>query len=265
MKCICSFLFAICFTFAQAQDNAKYTSAELIYGRKDGMALTLIKLVPKNKAKGKAILSLVSGNWISNYSMAGRYISKSMYLVNSGYTVFYIMHGSQPRYAINDEVEDIKRAVRFIRYNAKNYNIDAEHIGITGSSSGRHLSLMTALSDDKINVNAIDPVDKVSSRVQAAAIFFPPTDFINWGVENTNTDVTKLRKMVAAAFDFKVLSDSTGMYEHIKGEEILKQLALNNSPIYKVSSDDPPVLIFHGDADTVVPLQQSQTLIKKLN
>ena len=156
-----------------AQDNANYTSTEIIYGRKDGMALTMFKITPKQNAKGKAIVSVISGNWNSNFSMSSRYMMRSMYLVNNGFTVFFVMHGSQPRYAINDEVADVKRAVRFIRYNAKEYGIDGEHIGISGSSSGGHLSLMVSLSDDKSKFSA-DPVDKVSSRVQAAAVFSNP-------------------------------------------------------------------------------------------
>ncbi len=247
-----------------AQDNANYTSTEVIYGRKDGMALTMFKVTPKQNAKGKAIVSVISGNWNSNYSMSSRYMMRSMYLVNNGFTVFFVMHGSQPRYAINDEVADVKRAVRFIRYNASEYGIDAEHIGISGSSSGGHLSLMVSLSDDKTKFSA-DPVDKVSSRVQAAAVFFPPTDFLNWGASNTGMNMQALKRAgVAGAFDFKVLSDSTGVYEHIRDEATLKILATENSPVNNVSNDDPPVLILHGDADPVVPLQQSQTLIKKL-
>ena len=265
MKFIFSLLIFSCSAIAHAQDSLSYSTSEIIYGRKDGMALTLIKLTPTKNAKGKAIVSLVSGNWVSNYNMAGRYIPKSLYLVNNGFTVFFVIHGSQPRYAVNDELEDIKRAIRFIRFNAKNYNIDGKHIGISGSSSGGHLSLMAALSDDNIKPNAQDPIDKISSKIQAAAIFFPPTDFIKWGDENTKTNVDRLKKTVAAAFDFKVMSDSTGMYEHITGEENLKKMAADNSPINKVTADDPPILIFHGDADPIVPLQQSQSLIKRLN
>ena len=247
-----------------AQENATYTSTEVIYGRKDGMALTMFKVTPKQNPKSKAIVSVISGNWNSNFSMSSRYMMRAMYLVNNGFTVFFVMHGSQPRYAINDEIADIKRAVRFIRYNAKEYGVDAEHIGISGSSSGGHLSLMVSLSDDKRKVSA-DPIDKVSSRVQAAAVFFPPTDFMNWGTNNTPMNMQALKRAgVAGAFDFKILSDSTGLYEHIKDEATLKMMAMENSPINNVSTDDPPILILHGNADPVVPLQQSESIIKKL-
>lgn len=249
---------------AFAQDTS-YTRTEIIYGRKDGMAMTMVEIAPKLHAKGKAILSLVSGNWISTYRNEPRFEALATVLVNNGYTVFLVMHGSQPRYAIPDEIADIKRAVRFVRYNAKEYHIDPDHIGITGSSSGGHLSLMTALSDDKpVNFTG-DPVDKMSARLQAAAVFFPPTDFLNWGKPNSGADMEKIRRFgVAGAFDFKKISDSTGMYEHIKDTSVIRNIATEVSPIYAVSSDDPPVYIVHGDADPVVPLQQSKSIIEKL-
>ncbi|MDQ6813426.1 MAG: alpha/beta hydrolase, partial [Bacteroidota bacterium] len=139
----------IVFSFAingNSQDTVSYSNTELIYGRKDGMALTMIKLAPNEHSNGKAIISVVSGNWTSSYTYAASFVSRAKTFINGGYTVFVTMHGSQPRYNIADEIVDLKRAVRFIRYNAKQYNIDAAHIGITGASSGGHLSLMVGLS-----------------------------------------------------------------------------------------------------------------------
>ena len=54
-------------------------------------------------------------------------------------------------------------------------------IGITGSSAGGHLSLMQGTAGDKGDPKAKDPIDRVSSRVQAVACFYPPTDFLNYG------------------------------------------------------------------------------------
>ncbi|MGI8582670.1 MAG: prolyl oligopeptidase family serine peptidase [Chitinophagaceae bacterium] len=249
-----------------AQDSLRYTKNEIIYGRKDGMALTMFMLTPKNHANGKAIISVVSGNWISNYNNAPGFISRSNIYLDKGYTVFAVMHGSQPRYTIPNEIADLKRAVRFIRYNSNNYHIDGNHLGITGASSGGHLSLMVALSDDKIDSTSKDPVDYVSSRVQAVAVFFPPTDFLNWGQEKMNLSNFQSALAgagVAAAFDFKQWNDTFKLYQSVNSEKRL-EMAKQNSPIYFVTSDDPPVLIIHGDADRTVPLQQSETVIKKL-
>ena len=250
-----------------AQDTSLYTSNEIIYGRKDGMALTMIKLAPKQNGNGKAIISVVSGNWNSSYNYASSFVNRAGIFVKAGYTVFAVIHASQPRYTIPDEIADLKRAVRFIRYNATAYGIDPNKIGITGASSGGHLSLMTALADDNKEVSSNDPVNAVSSRVQAAAVFFPPTDFLNWGQANINLSAVKPLLSVAGvagAFDYKEWNDTTKTFKVIADDEKILQIAKTTSPIYAVSKDDPPVLIIHGDADRTVPLQQSQSFIKRM-
>ena len=102
-------------------------------------------------------------------------------LTDRGYTVFAVVHGSQPKYTIPEIVQDMNRAVRFIRHHAKDYRIDPDRIGISGASAGGHLSLMLGTAGDAGNPDAKDPVDRESSRVQAVACFFPPTDFLNYG------------------------------------------------------------------------------------
>ena len=196
MKNFISLLLIVsCFHITKAQDTLSFTKTEIIYGRKDGMALTMVRLAPKKNSNGKAIINVLSGSWISNYNAPwgmSHAIRTSYIYLDKGYTVFAVLPSSQPRYAIPDIISDVKRAVRFIRYNANEYNIDGNHIGITGESAGGHLSLVVGLSDDKIDTASKDPVNHVSSRVQAVAVFYPPTDFLNWGQQNANL----LKKMV---------------------------------------------------------------------
>ncbi len=261
------FLLLTCINQTYAQDSLNFTNTEIIYGRKDGTALTMLKLTPKEHANGKAIISVVSGNWVSSYNYAASFVKLAKVYVDNGYTVFVTMHGSQPRYTIPDEVADLKRAVRFIRYNAKDYHIDANHIGITGASSGGHLSLMVGLSDDKIDSTSRDPINKISSRVQAVAVFYPPTDFLNWGLQSSNLTKAKAALAlagVASAFDYKEFDNTTRTYKAVSDTIKFLQITKDISPIYSVSADDPPVFIVHGDADKTVPLQQSETIIQKL-
>ncbi len=250
-----------------AQDSLSYTKTEIIYGRKDGMALTMMRLTPKGKTNGKAIISVLSGNWVSSERMREGFSNKTNMYVESGYTVFGVMVGCQPRYAIPDEVIDLKRAVRFIRFNAKEYGIDPDKIGITGSSSGGHLSLMIATADETVTPKSTDPVDKVSSRVQAAAVFYPPTDFINYGGPNATGTINQqalILSGVAAAFDFKRWNDTTRTYVSITDIKKRLEIAAEISPVNAVSADDPPVLIIHGDKDMLVPKQQAESMIAKL-
>ncbi|MEO6870246.1 MAG: alpha/beta hydrolase [Ginsengibacter sp.] len=261
-----AFLFIL--TSGLAQTDSGFSQSEIIYGRKDGMALTMIKLTPDANSNHRGVINVVSGNFISSYDWIPGYIRRSKFYVEHGFTVFLVMHGSQPRYAIPDEINDLKRAVRFIRYNASNLNIDPKKIGITGGSAGGHLSLMIALSDDSTIITSRDPVDSVSARVQAAAVFFPPTDFLNYGMTGLSPLKQKafMRKQgVAAAFDFKEWNDSTKTYTSITDLPTILKIAKDISPTTYVTSDDPPILIIHGDADPVVPLQQSKLLVEKLN
>ena len=249
----------------QAQNSSPFE--EIIYGRKDGIALTMLQLKPTAKSNGKAIIKVIAGSWNSSYYQATRAIedSKTLY-TDKGFTVFEVIVGSQQRFAINEQIEDVKRAVRYIRYNARQLNVDPNHIGITGYSAGGHLSLAIATADDKIDNISEDPVDKVSSRVQAVAVLFPPVNFLDWNGSGFNLiNVRELQRQskVFGAFDFRKWNDSTRTYDPVSDTTARNKIGKDISPFYSVSPDDPPVFIIHGDADNVVPLGQSESIIAR--
>ena len=250
-----------------AKAISNYHVEELIYGRKDGVALTLLHLTPNKNARGKALVYVIASNWISSYQAAERMIRPSYTSLERGYSVFLVVVGSQPRYAMPDEIEDVKRAVRYIRYNAKQLKIDPDHLGIQGGSAGGHLSLAVAMADDKIDSTAQDHVNRMSSRVQAAAVLYPPTDCLNWGKAGAN--MINMRDLqlfsgVYGAFDFRIWNNTNKTYDHITDTSARNKIGKEISPIYFITPDDPPVFIIHGDADIVVPLQQSTSFIAKL-
>lgn len=260
------FLLTIITAGVSAADSTHYNKTEIIYGRKDGMALTMMMLKPDQRSNGKAIISVLSGNWVSAPRMMDAFIQKSNLYLERGYTLFGVMVGSQPQYTIPDQITDLKRAVRFIRYNAATYNIDPDKIGITGSSSGGHLSLMIATAGETVKTKTSDPVDQVSSRVQAAAVFYPPTDFMNFGGSSTSETINQAGLVLtgtAAAFDFKKWNDTTRTFISITDTKKRLAIAKEVSPIYAVTPDDPPVMIIHGNKDLLVPMQQSATIIEK--
>ena len=260
-------LFLILLKHLQAQTVLPFE--EIIYGRKDGTALTMLRLKPTVRSNDKAIVMVISGAWNSSYYQATRpetlKDSKDLY-TDKGFTVFEVIVGSQQRFAIPDQVEDVKRAVRYIRYNAKKLGLDPGHIGVTGYSAGGHLSLAVATADEKIDNTSDDSVDHVSSRVQAVAVLFPPSNFIDWdgkGFNLINTIDLQRSSQVFGAFDFRKWNDSTRSYDPISDTSARNKIGKAISPFYSVSSDDPPVFIIHGDADNVVPLQQSEAIIAK--
>src|SRR6185369_11324684 len=117
------------------------------------------------KANGAGVLFLMSGGWVSSYSAPNPRNFEA--LLGRGYTVFTVWHGSQPKYIVPEIMEDIHRAARFVRANAKRFGIDPQRIGVTGTSSGGHLSLLLALMGGPGKPDAKDPIDRESSAVQA--------------------------------------------------------------------------------------------------
>jgi acetyl esterase/lipase len=234
---------------ADQSATVKRTS-DIIYGRKAGMALTLDMFEPAKK-NGAAVLFIVSGGWLSSHDdLTMVHVAPDVYtpFLNRGYTVFAVVHGSQPYFAIPDAILDIHRAVRFVRFHADQYGVDRNRFGILGSSSGGELALMIATQGDAGSAASSDAIDHESSAVQAVGCFFPPTDFLNWGAPGV--DAVGRGPMAPLIGSFGTLASTEAGRQAI-GREI--------SPIYYVTSKLPPVLIIHGDADVVVPLQQSES------
>ncbi len=228
---------------------------DVVYGHKDGLALTLDVMIPETRPKNLGVILIVSGSWKSKKSdipaeetmLRGQHWAQG--LLNGGYTLFLVRHGSTPRYAVPEMINDIRRSVRFVRLHAKEYNVDPTRLGIVGGSSGGHLALMTALTGDDGKADAKDPVERVSSRVQVVMAWFPPTDMVNWGSENGYKLLEKARP--------SLFQDMFGKITDLEAQ--LKSI----SPLYFVTPDAPPLFLVHGDADKTVPLQQSQILKAK--
>lgn len=245
---------------ALAQPN--YTRTEdVIYGRKHGLALVMDVFAPKEKANGKGIIFCVSGGWFSAKEMVN--VGFIQEFLNRGYTVFAVMHGSQPKFTIPEVLDDMHRAVRFIKANAKKYNIDPDKLGIAGGSAGGHLSLMQGTAPKPGNPEAADPVERQSSKVAAVACFFPPTDFLNYG-EPGNVQLGEgTLAGFRPPFDFWEREKGTNKLVVIEDQERRKAIGKQVSPVYHVTKDSAPSLIIHGDADKLVPIQQAELIIAK--
>jgi len=249
---------------AQAADAPAFDrTQDVIYGRKFGTALTLDFFRPKEHANGLGVVWVVSGGWYSSHDLDGLIPGLSPLLAR-GYTVFAVVHGSQPKFQIPEILQDMHRAVRFIRFHAKEYGIDPDRLGISGASAGGHLSLMQGTAGDQGDPSAKDPVDRVSSRVQAVACFFPPTDFLNYGKEGENVIARGVLWNFAGAFDFHEYDAKLTKFVPITDEKRILEIGRAISPIYHVTAESAPTLIIHGDKDWLVPIQQAETMIQKL-
>ena len=216
----------------------------LVYGQRHGRDLTLDVVRPA-KPNGIGVALMVSGGWKSS---AGSFRPWMMApLLRRGYTVFAVYHISQPEATVMEITEDVNRAVRYIRHNARQHGVDPGRLGVTGGSAGGHLSLMLATRGGPGTAGTSDLIDGESSAVQAVAIFYPVTDLLNLGKSTENLGDGGPPKSFVKAFG----PDSTNL-------AVWKVIGHEMSPIYYVNSNLPPTLIYHGDADTLVPLDQSE-------
>lgn len=202
-----------------AAPAAPAITTDVVYGHKDGMALVYDVFRPQ-QANGAAVLFMVSGGWFSRWMPPAERTPWFRHLLDAGFTVAAVHHGSAPRYKVPDAVADVRLAVAHLRANADEFGIDPARVGVTGGSAGGHLSLMLGLAGD------------ADGRVAAVVAYFPPVD----------------------------LTDIVGPSERFPALDFPPALAADVSPVRFASADDPPVLLVHGDQDELVPLVHSERM-----
>ncbi len=218
--------------------------AGIVYGERHGRPLTLDVVSPE-KPNGLGVVLMVSGGWKSGTNSFRSWMVAP--LLRRGYTVFPVYHISQPTSTVMEIYDDVSKAVRLVRHRAKEFGVDPDRLGVTGGSAGGHLSLMLATRGGPGPADAKDPVERESSAVQAVAIFYPVTDLLNPGESTENLHDGGPPKSFVKAFG----PQATNL-------AVWKVIGRELSPIYHLHSNSPPTLIYHGDADTLVTLDQSQ-------
>lgn len=188
-----------------------------------------------------AIIWIHGGGW----SAGSHKRNAAMLLVAKGYFTASIEYRLSGEAKWPAQIEDCKLAVRWLRANAKKYNINPDRIGCWGSSAGGHLVACLGTMADKAEFEGHGGYEGVSSRVQAVVDFCGPVDFT--GAKSVlQGDETKDPPALVALFG----GNRSAM------PEVWKQA----SPITYVAAGDPPFLIVHGDKDTTVPHEQSEWL-----
>lgn len=240
-------------TVAAAQSDRPYTQTEnVVYGEVDGIGLIMDVFRPTGEANGLGIIDVTSGAWHSDRGKIEDHRRGGFYDVfcGRGYVIFEVRPGSIGRFTGEEMLQHVKRGIRFVKAHAEEYGVDPDRLGITGASAGGHLATLAVVTADAGQPDAKDPVDRPDSQVKAAAVFFPPTDFLDW--DGRTFDLLKRGELFYVG----------GGEGH--SEEELNEKARKLSPARLVSGATPPFLFIHGDADPVVPLQQSKKMIEAL-
>ena len=202
------------------------------------------------------IVIIHGGGWTTGSKSADREKEEGPALARAGYVCVSIDYRltSQNRWPTN--VWDCKNAVRFLRANAKKYNIDPNHIGVIGGSAGGHLALMVGLTNGVPQLTptgADTPYPGVSDHVSAVVDMYGITDLLTAKqidkTENKGTPLATPRSWDAVFGDHKPITNADRLLA---------------SPVSHIGSNTPPVFILHGTVDTIVDRDQSIELDKKL-
>jgi acetyl esterase/lipase len=147
--------------------QAREIIPDVVYGHKDGMALTFDVFKPANP-NGAGILYMVSGGWVSRWRSPEDAQSAYAPFLEAGFTVFAVRHGSSPRYHVADAVDDVTIANQSLHAHAREWGVDADRLGVTGGSAGGHLSLMLGNNGEN------------GDRIAAVVAYYPPVDLRPW-------------------------------------------------------------------------------------
>jgi len=244
----------LCLAIPLQAQNSDSIMPDLVYGHKAGMALTLDVFRPASP-NGASVLNMVSGGWVSRWRDPEQAQAGYQALLDQGFTVFAIRHGSSPRFNVPEAYADVTRAVRYVRLHAPHFGLDAERIGVYGGSAGGHLSLMLGLNSDEGDPNAADEVLRHSSRVAAVVANYPPVD-----LRPRATPSERFPATIPDQSLFFAGGVVPGAAERFVAIDVEDEAGASVSPILFVTPDDPPTLLIHGDADALVDFNNSELM-----
>src|SRR5216684_4090970 len=208
------------------------------YGEAGGEKLTMDYYPPAGPAPHPIAIIIHGGGFVGGTSKNNSEAYCADFLAPAGYAVFSINYRLAPKHPYPAMVEDVERAIRYLRHNAKKWKADPNRIALVGGSAGGYLSNMVGILDAPGIKGAKDPVDRTSARVQAVVTLFGPSDFRGPNPEGG------LKALLAPLIEQK-------------GVEAALAEA---SPVMHITSKVPPFLLIHGDKDESVPLVQSTHL-----
>jgi len=196
----------------------------------DKPSITLY-LAPKEKANGTAVVVCPGGGYgFLADDHEGRQIGE--WLNNIGVSAFILKYRIAPRYHHPAPMQDVQRAIRIVRSRAQEWGVAPDRIGVWGFSAGGHLASTAATHFDPGDPNAADPIDRVSCRPDFAILCYPVI---------TLTEPYTHR----------------GSRDNLLGPNPDPKLVELLSNERHVTDQTPPTFLFHTDADTGVPAENS--------
>ena len=157
------------------------------------------------------------------------------------------------------QINDVKAAIRFLRANSNEYNLNPDKIAVWGSSAGGGLAALAGtsgnveeLQDDSLGNS------NTSDQVQAVVDMKGPINF--------STLLPQLQNINNSNNNSYNYNETEHMLEKLMGGNVSlipDQVAMANPETF-ISTDDPPFFIVHGNADSLIPFEQSVDFANKL-
>ena len=235
-------------------EPAPRVESNVVYGMYSGLALLMdVHHPPADSANQCGVVFIRGCGWhqplaanADQLKEGGAIVALAKPLAKLGFTVFTVNHRAAPRFRYPAPLEDVQRAVQFVRYHHKKYGIARDRIAAVGGSSGGHLASLLGVLPSIGRQDASDPVERESSKVQCVVGLAPATHLYA-------DDLPPITAGVVASF--------LGEPRYPNPGPNVYKLA---SPISHVSKDAAAFLLIHGGEDSVVPCSQSRVLFDKL-
>jgi len=241
---------------------------------------------------GPCIIYYFGGGWMwgeyKQVTQKAVYCRDLVRMTKEGYTIVCPDYRLVSQAVFPACIHDAKGVVRFLKANGEKYHIDPERIGVLGNSAGGHLAAMVALSSGHPELEGcVGGNLEYSSSVKAACLFYAPSDLAECLRSNiremkgpakdlTGTEIENVGNDKAAIIPALIVGyTGPGRTLQKLGEVLEKgdtsdpdwhyiELTKQCSPIRYVSAENPPVCLFHGGHDPIVPIEQSESLYKAL-
>ncbi len=225
---------------------------DIVYGHAGGVDLKCNMARPaKGEGPFPAILFFHGGGWQAGNKSDGNHWIRMF--ADSGYVGVTVEYRFAPAFKWPAQVEDAKAAIRYLRANAVALNIDSNRIGVMGESAGAYLALMAGVTDGADGLEGDGGSAGYSSGVQAVVSYFGSSDFTLPKAKLSPEVEAAVMKYYNKPLN-EVIADFMGTTD--PGEPLLKKMSV----VTYVNKNDPPTLIFQGDADPFVSVQQAQKL-----
>jgi acetyl esterase/lipase len=244
--------------FQMPENNATFKNVNYAGDSQEAHCMD-IYLPETGKESYKVIVVIYGSAWYSNNMKQVAYLSLGKPLTDAGFAVVCINHRSSGDAKFPAQINDVKGALRFLRAHAAEYKLDTSFIGITGYSSGGHLSSLTGVTNGMrkrtVGNTTVDLEGTVggntdySSCVDAVVDWFGPVDMAH--MENCET--VKDEKSPEAALIGGAPAENPDLVALISPITYVPTSAISASSV----KEYPRFLVFHGNADNVVPHCQS--------